>query len=95
MREVHIDRADGVWREDPPEPVVIRIEGAAPGIDHSLPGGEYARIAGERFVAQGEALAEAIWSACPGGTVDALLVALLARSASRLRVTHIQEKTNG
>jgi hypothetical protein len=92
MGEVHIYKADGVWREDPPESVVIRIENEAPQLDHGLPSGEYARIAGERFAAEGEALAEAIWSACPGGTVDALLAALLTRKSSLLRVTHSQEK---
>ena len=91
MRELHIHKADGVWREDPPESVVIRIETEAPSIDHGLPGREYTRIAGERFAAQGAALADAIWSTCPGGTVDALLVELLTRKSSLLRVTHSQE----
>lgn len=94
MREVHIYRADGRWTEgDGPEPVAIHIVQEAPRLDHGLPSGEYARLAGARFASEGAALAEAIWSSCPGGTVDALIAALLVRRASLLRVTFPQEKS--
>jgi len=92
MREVHIYTAEGVWGTDAPEPVLIRIENEIPALDHGLPGGEYARLSAEQFAAEGDALAEAIWSTCPGGTVDALIAALLTRRGSLLRVTHSQEK---
>ncbi len=81
MREVHIYRADGL----DVEPVLISIKRPLPLggtlADHSI-----------RAVVQADALAEAIWSSCPGSTVDALLAALLTRKASLLRVTHPQEK---
>lgn len=89
MREVHIYRADGL----DPQPTLIRIEEQAPQFDHRLPSGEYARLAGARFASEGAALAEAIWSSCPGGTVDALIAALLARRSTLLRVTFPQEKS--
>lgn len=88
-REVHIYRADG---EDP-QPTLIRIEQQAPQLDYSLPSGEYARQAGARFASEGSALAEAIWSSCPGGTIDALIAALLTRRSTLLRVTFPQEAT--
>lgn len=80
MPEVHIYRADG---EDN-EPVTIRIERPLPNIPDV--GTDYARKASARFASEGAALAEAIWSSCPGGTVDALISALLARRASLFRV---------
>lgn len=75
MREVDIFRADGT----DVEPTTIRIHHEAPPLPYD---GAYAR-----FTAEGAALAEAIWTSCPGGTVDALIAALLARRASLLRVT--------
>lgn len=39
----------------------------------------------------GQALADAIWESCPGGTVDALLSNLFARKASQFRVRFPQE----
>lgn len=87
VREVHIYRADG----PEVEPALIRIEHEAPDLPHNIPSGEYAQRAGVRFASEGAALAEAIWSSCPGGTVDALIAALLARRASLLRVTFPQE----
>lgn len=86
-REVHIFRADG----PEVEPVLIRIEHEAPELPRDLPSGEYAKRAGARFASEGAALAEAIWSSCPGGTVDALIAALLARRGSLFRVTFPQE----
>lgn len=86
MREVHIYRADG---EDT-EPVTIRIERRLPKIPDV--GTDYARKASARFASEGAALAEAIWSSCPGGTMDALIAALLARRASLFRVTFPNEK---
>lgn len=47
---------------------------------------DWADRARAMFAADGATLAEAIWTACPGGTVDALIVALLTKRASLLRV---------
>jgi hypothetical protein len=90
MREVHIYRADG---HDSP-PVLIRIEYPLPVIADCKPG-DYAVRAAARFASEGAALAEAIWSSCPGGTVDAAIAALLARRSSLLRVTFPQENNRG
>lgn len=92
MREVHIYRADGV-EEDGVHPVLIRIEREAPPISYSDP--EFARKTNSRFASEGAALAEAIWSSCPGGTVDALIAALLARRASTFRVAFPKESPRG
>lgn len=81
MREVEIYRADG---EDV-EPVAIHIRHEAPRIPYGEP--DYAQKAQARFISEGAALAEALWASCPGGTVDALIAALLAHRASLLRVT--------
>jgi hypothetical protein len=87
MREVQIYRADG---GDEVQRVVIRIEHEAPRIGYD--DRNYAAKAGARFASEGAALAEAIWASCPGGTVDALIAALLARRASLFRVAFPQEK---
>jgi hypothetical protein len=87
MREIHIHRADGSGVE----PVVIRIDGQLPEILYSLPSPEFKEQAEALFAEQGAALAEAICSSCPGGTLDALLAALLTRRASLLRVRFPQE----
>jgi hypothetical protein len=79
MRDVHIYRADG----EEAQPVTIHIERRVPAINHP----DAARVGYARFASEGAALAEAIWSACPGGTVDALIAALLTRRASLFRVT--------
>lgn len=84
MREVHIYRADGEI-----EPVVIRIEREAPPISYGDP--EFATKTSARFASEGAALADVIWSACSGGTVDAVIAALLARRASTFRVAFPQE----
>ncbi len=83
IREVTIHRADG-----PVQPVVIRIEHEAP---ETPPTSDYAQQAAARFQEQGESLADALWEALPGGTIDALLGAMLTRRASLLRVRFAQE----
>lgn len=88
MREVHIYRAD----TDDTEPVTILIEHRLPNIPDV--GTDYARKAYGRFASEGAALAEAIWSACPGGTIDALIAALLARRASLFRVPFPTRQSN-
>lgn len=90
MREVHIYRADG----EETDPVLIRIEYRLPVLLEGDPG-EYATRSAARFASEGAALAEAIWSSCPGGTVDALLAALLARRGTLLRVTFPKESPRG
>ncbi len=87
MREISIHRADGLNTEDQVRPVVIRVDQTQPVYTSS----DQAR---ERFKADGDALAEALWSVLPGGTVDALIGALLARRASMFRVRFPQEKTD-
>lgn len=87
MREVDIYRADG----DVPK-VVIRVEREAPPVSYADP--DFVRKTSARFASEGAALAEAIWSSCPGGTVDALIAALLARRASTFRVAFPKEKTH-
>lgn len=87
IREVHIHRADTTV--EPVEPVVIRIERDMPQVPYSDP--DFAAKAAALFQTDGDALAEAIWESCPGGTVDALLSNLFARKASQFRVRFPQE----
>ncbi|GAA0550071.1 hypothetical protein GCM10010172_35180 [Paractinoplanes ferrugineus] len=84
IREVHIHRADTT--RDPIEPVVIRIEQEIP-----LPPWGAAEQSAALLTADGNALADAIWESCPGGTIDALLASLFARKASQFRVRFPQE----
>ena len=83
MRTVNVFRAQGVLAEDCVEQVTINIHQEMPD------------VAADRsrayFASEGAALAEAIWAACPGGTIDALIQALLVRRASLLRVPFPQE----
>lgn len=88
MREVSIFRAEG----DEVEAVVIRIEHPMPPFPFDQPTSDFQAQARARYASEGAALAEAIWSSCPGGTVDALVVALLSRRACLLRVAFPQEK---
>jgi hypothetical protein len=88
-REIHVYRADG----EEAQPVVIRVEQPMPAIQYDLPVGEFTQRASARFASEGAALAEAIWSSCPGGTVDALIAALLTRRASLLRVAFPKERS--
>lgn len=78
-RTVAIYRAEGI-RDESVHPVTIVIEATVP--TKGSPAEQAALYASE-----GAALAEAIWGACPGGTVDALIAALLARRASMFRVS--------
>jgi hypothetical protein len=88
-REVHIHRAELNASVDPAEPVVIHIDQTQPDMQYGEPG--FAGPAAELFQTDGNALADAIWESCPGGTVDALLSALFARKASQFRVRFPQE----
>lgn len=89
IREVHIHRADTTI--EPIEPVLIRIERGLPLPSYGEPG--YGEKSASVLTADGQALADAIWESCPGGTVDALLSNLFARKASQLRVRFPQEAT--
>ena len=84
MRTINIFRAQGVLAEDLVEQVTINICEEIPDVDSDR--------SRAFFASEGAALAEAIWSSCPGGTVDALIQALLARRGSLLRVTFPKEK---
>jgi hypothetical protein len=84
MTEISIYRADGLGPNESVPPVTIRIDKPMPGFNSS----DDARA---RFKADGDAIAEALWSVLPGGTVDALIGDLLARRASLLRVRFPQE----
>lgn len=77
MNEVNIFRAHGDPGRDEVREVVITITTPCPTKE--------TREAQAAFYAsEGAALTEAIWSSCPGGTVDALLAALMVRRASLL-----------
>jgi hypothetical protein len=89
IREVHIHRADGHAVSGPVEPVLIRIEREQPPVPYSDP--NFAARASATFQDDGSALAEAIWDTCPGGTIDALIAALLFKRASMFRVKFPQE----
>lgn len=86
MNEISIHRADGLRAEEQVRPVVIRVDQLQPVFTSS----DQAR---ERFKADADALAEALWSVLPGGTVDALIGELLARRASLLRVRFPQKES--
>lgn len=73
MKTVNIFRAQGVGGEGV-DGVTINIH--QPMLDVPT---EKARAF---FLSEGAALAEAIWTSCPGGTVDACIEALLRRRAS-------------
>lgn len=79
MKHVEIYRAEGVLHEDQVEEVTINIR-------HPVPTKATATEQKAMYLSEGAALAEAIWLGCPGGTIDALIAALLARRASMLRV---------
>ena len=79
MKTVSIYRAQGI-RDEGVTPVTIVIEAEVPSKPTAA---EQAAM----YASEGAALAEAIWGACPGGTVDGLIAALLARRASLFRVT--------
>lgn len=85
VREVHIHRADG------PEvaPVLIRIEHEQETPQYGDPA--FTHRTGEMFKADGKALADAIWEACPGGTISELIAELLSRRACQFRVRMPQE----
>lgn len=78
LREVDVFRAQGVVSQDAVSEVVIRIQHPMPDVPS-----ERSRAF---FASEAAAIADAIWSSCPGGTVDALIVALMSRRASILRV---------
>jgi hypothetical protein len=81
VKVVNIFRAQGVLDEDEVRRVTIHIHEPMPDVDHD------AVRSRAFFISEAAALASAIWSSCPGGTVDALIHALLVRRASLLRVT--------
>lgn len=84
MRHVEIHRAEGVLREDCVDEVTISIRHPIPDLADSAKARAF-------YASEGAALAEAIWASCPGGTIDALIAALLARRASLFRVTFPKE----
>jgi hypothetical protein len=88
-REVLIHRAEGICSDDPVEPIVIRIERDQESPAYGDP--EYAASCAAMFKADGKALADAIWEACPGGTISELIAELLERSACHFRVRMPQE----
>lgn len=78
MKQVDIFRAQGIRDEDMVTDVDITIAQPMPDVP--------AERSRAFFASEGAALADAIWASCPGGTVDALIVALMGRRASMLRV---------
>ena len=79
MKTVNIFRAQGVLAEDDVDQVTINIHEEMPDVESDR--------SRAYFASEGAALAGAIWASCPGGTIDALIQALLARRASLFRVT--------
>ena len=73
-REVEIYRAHGVVGQDAVEEVTIHIRHEMPDVDPDR--------TRAFFASEGAALADAIWAACPGGTVDMLIRALQARQSA-------------
>ena len=72
-----------IWRAQPVGehhaiPVTIRIHAEMPDLE--------ANLSRATFADDANVLADAIYTACTGGTVDALLAELLTRRASLLRV---------
>lgn len=88
-REVLIHRAEGIRSDDSVEPVLIRIEREQESPAYGASG--YAAAGAAMFKADGKALADAIWEACPGGTVSELIAELLERRACHFRVRMPQE----
>ena len=76
-RDVEIYRAHGVVGQDAVEEVTIHIRHEMPDLGPAFPDRVRAF-----FASEGAALADAIWAACPGGTVDMLIRALQARQSA-------------
>ncbi|GAA0495064.1 hypothetical protein Ade02nite_19260 [Paractinoplanes deccanensis] len=88
-REVRVHRADGVTRDDAVQSVVIRIDQEQQTPEYSSP--EYVTATAAMFKADGKALADALFDACPGGTISELIAELLERRACHFRVRFPQE----
>jgi len=83
--EITVHKASAI-RDSVPD-LVITANAAMPEIVHpSSPGWEL--LARDRYEQEGRLVAEALWQHLPGGTVDQILMALLERRASLLRVRH-------
>lgn len=81
MRKIHVFRADPTRSDKPVEPVTIVIAEAPPPSDFWTADGQR-----DEFNRDAEALANALFGSLPGATFDALLVRMLERKASSLRV---------
>jgi len=68
------------------QPPVVRIT-----INDIVPDHVDLKTARAFYRAEATILADALYKALPGGTIDALLVELLDRAASRLRVSHVED----
>jgi hypothetical protein len=78
VREIRVAHADRC------SPIVIRIEKELP--DHSGEG--CAEVLRTTYASDAEALADALWTSLPGGTIDRLTERMLFRGASLLRVAY-------
>jgi hypothetical protein len=80
VKRVNLYAAEGFRDDDSPLSVAIVI-------DRTVPGNRSTEQMRALYASEGAALADALWSSLPGGTVDALMAALFARRASLFRVT--------
>jgi hypothetical protein len=80
VKTVNIYAAQHIRDDDPPRDVTIVIH-------HPMPERYNIQDARAFFASEAAALANALWNSLPGGTVDALLVALLDRQRSVLVIT--------
>ncbi len=81
MKTVHVFRAEPTRPDKPVKPVTIVIAGEQPPSDLWTADAQRYELANDA-----EAIADALFDALPGATLDALLVRMLERKASSLRV---------
>lgn len=82
---VHVHRADPVRDDKPVRPAALVIDLDQPTDTYSSPEA-YAHAARARFTTDAATIADTLFSALPGGTLDALLAEILTRRGTLLRV---------
>ncbi len=87
MRTVDIYRCQPTVPEKPVEPVTIRIHEEIPDFGRRENVDDMLDAAVHCYRDQGRALADALFSALPGGTMDELIARLFERRASLFRVS--------
>lgn len=77
---VGVNKASPTIKSEPVEDLQINIQG-------EMPAAGTLKAQAELYNEQGEFLARCLWNSLPGGTLDALIGALLKKRASLFRVT--------